>query len=77
MKNNFIFILLLWFAVINANAQAIDIHGKISATDEVDGIHIINKTVFLMNHTADFHIIFSENLQTCLVMYFSAENKKK
>ena len=44
MKNNFIFILLLWFAVINANAQAIDIHGKISATDEVDGIHIINKT---------------------------------
>lgn len=44
MRAYLILILLLLFAAINANAQAVDINGKISAHDEVDGIHIINKT---------------------------------
>ena len=44
MKNNLSFILLLLFGVLNAFAQSVDINGKINAKDEVDGIHIINKT---------------------------------
>lgn len=44
MKSNLIFILLLLFYSVCTHAQAVDINGKISAPDEVDGIHIINKT---------------------------------
>ncbi len=29
---------------MKASAQTVEIKGKITATDEVDGIHIINKT---------------------------------
>ena len=36
--------LLLLFGVFNAYSQSVNIQGKISAADEVDGIHIINKT---------------------------------
>ena len=44
MRSNLIFILLLVFGVLNAYSQSVNIQGKISAADEVDGIHIINKT---------------------------------
>ena len=42
MKISLIFCLLL--CVIKSYAQSVDINGKITATDDVDGIHIINKT---------------------------------
>lgn len=44
MKSIFLFSLLLLCGVIKASAQTVEINGKITATDEVDGIHIINKT---------------------------------
>lgn len=44
MRNSLIIWILLLFVVINAQAQSVEINGKISASEEVDGIHIINKT---------------------------------
>ena len=44
MKNGLVFSLFLMLCAIKANAQSVNIHGKISAAAEVDGIHIINKT---------------------------------
>ena len=44
MRDYLIFILLLFFCFLNANAQSVELTGKISAAVEVDGIHIINKT---------------------------------
>ncbi len=38
------FSLFLLLCAIEASAQAVEITGKITATDEVEGIHIINKT---------------------------------
>lgn len=34
----------LFLCVVNSYAQSVDINGKITAPDEVDGIHIINTT---------------------------------
>ncbi|MEO8773312.1 MAG: hypothetical protein ABI263_03965 [Gelidibacter sp.] len=44
MRDCLIFSLLLLVCLLNANAQSVELNGKINAAVEVDGIHIINKT---------------------------------
>lgn len=58
MKIKFLF-LLLGLSFLKMNAQFVDIRGKISATDEVEGIHIINKTASrftISNEQGEFKI---------------------
>lgn len=44
MRNILFFSLVLLFGAFNSYSQSIDITGQIRAVNEVDGIHIINKT---------------------------------
>lgn len=44
MKSGLRLTLWIMFGVLTANAQSVELNGKVSGPDEVDGIHIINKT---------------------------------
>lgn len=78
MKSSLIFILLLLFCAANAYSQSVDINGKISASDEVDGIHIINKTAsrFTISNSNGEFIIRAKLNDTILFSGISYQSKE-
>ena len=78
MKNNLSFILLLLFGVLHAFAQSVDINGRINGTDEVDGIHIINKTAnrFTVSNSKGEFIIPAKLNDTILFSGISYQTKE-
>ncbi|MBJ7879101.1 carboxypeptidase-like regulatory domain-containing protein [Gelidibacter salicanalis] len=44
MRNSLLFSIMLLACALHTNAQSVEVSGKIIASNEVEGIHIINKT---------------------------------
>jgi hypothetical protein len=70
--------LILLFGVIKASAQTVEITGKITATGEVDGIHIINKTAsrFSISNSNGHFIIPAKLNDTILFSGISYQPKE-
>jgi len=77
-RNKFVFLLLAFGLIFVANAQLKDLRGQLISTDEVEGLHILNKTAakYTISNEDGSFVILAKVLDTLVISGVKYESQE-